>query len=253
MEEKMNINQAEKLTGVSKRNIRFYEKEGLFIPERDEVSGYRKYGENEIRKIKFIKMLRMLDMPLEEIRKVLEEQETLGQAVSIQQERLKKIWIRDYKKIAKQNKDREFTFMPEGFVGTPSEFSMELFAYAEKENLDIVLKKESMYPEFTLNGILYEAERTYFNVGGIPAAMIRCYRKDGEVKGEGISEKRRKMLWILQKYWPVYLLLFFAAAWILYAFYKKRSLEDLVAEIGVMGLLAAGIFRYYYLHYNEKV
>ena len=34
MEKKMNINQAEKLTGVSKRNIRFYENEGLVQPHR---------------------------------------------------------------------------------------------------------------------------------------------------------------------------------------------------------------------------
>ena len=34
MDKKVNINQVEQLTGVSKRNIRFYEKEGLLTPER---------------------------------------------------------------------------------------------------------------------------------------------------------------------------------------------------------------------------
>ena len=65
MKEKININQVEKLTGVSKRNIRFYEKEGLLLPKRNSENGYRVYDETEIWRIKVIKMLRMLDMPLE--------------------------------------------------------------------------------------------------------------------------------------------------------------------------------------------
>ena len=71
MRENMNINQVEKITGVSKRNIRFYEKEGLILPKRNNENGYRVYDEYDIWRIKVVKMLRMLDMPLEEIKKVL--------------------------------------------------------------------------------------------------------------------------------------------------------------------------------------
>ena len=42
MNENLSINQVEKMTGVSKRNIRFYEKEGLLLPKRNEENGYKK-------------------------------------------------------------------------------------------------------------------------------------------------------------------------------------------------------------------
>ena len=48
MKEKININQVEKLTGVSKRNIRFYEKEGLLFPKRNSENGYRVYDETDM-------------------------------------------------------------------------------------------------------------------------------------------------------------------------------------------------------------
>ena len=85
---KININEVEQLTGVSKRNIRFYEKEGLIVPERNEVNGYREYVEDDVRRIKVIRMLRMLDMPLEEIRSVFDNACSLEVAVSEQKKRL---------------------------------------------------------------------------------------------------------------------------------------------------------------------
>lgn len=88
MTEKININQVEQLTGVSKRNIRFYEKEGLIQPERNEVNGYREYGEEDVRNIKIIRMLRMLDMPLEEIKSLLANKNSLDVAVAEQKKRL---------------------------------------------------------------------------------------------------------------------------------------------------------------------
>ncbi len=88
MENKININQVEKMTNVSKRNLRFYEKEGLLSPERNEKNGYRVYGEKDIWTIKVIKMFRMLDMPLDEIKDVLENEQTLEQALSNQKLRL---------------------------------------------------------------------------------------------------------------------------------------------------------------------
>ena len=77
MNKNLSINQVEKITGVSKRNIRFYEKEGLLLPKRNHENGYRVYDESDVWRIKVIKMLRMLDMPLEEIQSVLEEDKPL--------------------------------------------------------------------------------------------------------------------------------------------------------------------------------
>ena len=64
----MKINEAEQLVGITRRNIRFYEKEGLLAPGRDSSNGYRSYTEEDVNVLLQIKLLRKLDLPLEEIR-----------------------------------------------------------------------------------------------------------------------------------------------------------------------------------------
>lgn len=66
----MKINEVEQLVGITKRNIRFYEKEGLISPGRNSENGYREYGEEEVEILRQIKLLRKLDVPLEEIRRI---------------------------------------------------------------------------------------------------------------------------------------------------------------------------------------
>ena len=67
----MNVKEAEKVSGISGQNIRYYEKEGLITPKRNPVNSYRDYDEENIRSLKIIRMLRMLDMPIEQIRLIL--------------------------------------------------------------------------------------------------------------------------------------------------------------------------------------
>ena len=66
----MKINEVENLVGITRRNIRFYEAEGLLIPARNSQNGYREYGETEVETLKRIKLLRKLGVPLEEIRRM---------------------------------------------------------------------------------------------------------------------------------------------------------------------------------------
>lgn len=66
----MKINEVENLVGVTRRNIRFYEKEGLLAPARNSQNGYREYGEREVEALKKIKLLRKLGVPLDEIRRL---------------------------------------------------------------------------------------------------------------------------------------------------------------------------------------
>ena len=68
----MNIKEAEKLSGVSSRNIRFYEQKGLIKPRRNTENDYREYSEEEIQRLKLIRALRMVDMPMDQIRKVID-------------------------------------------------------------------------------------------------------------------------------------------------------------------------------------
>ena len=55
----MKINELEKMLNISRANIRFYEKEGLLNPERND-NGYREYEENEIAILKKIIVYRKL-------------------------------------------------------------------------------------------------------------------------------------------------------------------------------------------------
>lgn len=85
----MNIKQAAEHSGVSSRNIRYYEQAGLLHPARDPENDYRTYTEKEIRTLKLIRALRMLDMPLEEIRAILQGHLTLPEAAARQEVRLR--------------------------------------------------------------------------------------------------------------------------------------------------------------------
>lgn len=68
----------EALVGITKKNIRFYEAEGLLTPRRNSENGYRDYGEAEVETLRRIKLLRKLGVPLEEIRNMQRGTHTVG-------------------------------------------------------------------------------------------------------------------------------------------------------------------------------
>ena len=74
----MKINEVEALVGITKKNIRFYEAEGLLAPHRNSENGYRDYGEAEVDALRRIKLLRKLGVPLEEIRRMQSGGHTVG-------------------------------------------------------------------------------------------------------------------------------------------------------------------------------
>ena len=84
----MKINEVEAAVGVTKKNIRFYEEEGLISPRREPGNGYRSYSEADVERLRRIKLLRKLDVPLAEIRQMLEGECTLADGMTRQLERL---------------------------------------------------------------------------------------------------------------------------------------------------------------------
>ena len=66
----MKIHEVETLVGITKKNIRFYEQEGLLNPSRNQENGYRDYCDEDVRTLQQIKLLRKLGLPLEEIRRL---------------------------------------------------------------------------------------------------------------------------------------------------------------------------------------
>lgn len=85
-----NIKEAEEQTGISRANIRYYEKMGLLQPKRNEKNGYREYRPEDIKRILQIKILRKLDVPIEEIKDTFDRPEMLGKVIQKQKERLEK-------------------------------------------------------------------------------------------------------------------------------------------------------------------
>ena len=73
----------EDLVGITKKNIRFYEKEGLLTPGRELENSYRDYTEDDLRRLRVIKLLRKLDMPISAISDVLEERLSLHEALHL--------------------------------------------------------------------------------------------------------------------------------------------------------------------------
>ena len=77
----MDIRQIEEASGMTRANIRFYEKEGLLTPER-RSNGYRDYSQADVETLKKIKLLRRLELPVETIRRVQQGKEPLSAALA---------------------------------------------------------------------------------------------------------------------------------------------------------------------------
>jgi DNA-binding transcriptional MerR regulator len=291
----MNIKAAEELSGVSRQNIRFYEREGLLNPDRNPENDYREYRQEHIETLKMIRVMRMLDMPLDQIKLVLEGSISPAKAAKEQRQKLKaqqeqlsaairfceewsafqtmeavnvdemisrmessenvqgllQKWVEDYRKVVLAEEKKLFTFIPDQAVTDPREFTEALFAYAEKNSLNLVITKESMYPEFTIDGIEYTAERVYNAVRGIPVATIRCKVKYPEDFEPDVPENRKKLMKLLNLGW--WLIPAVAVIFIVLAGRNVSSpLERWLMGLGVAAITAVGLYRTWLFHFNEK-
>ena len=239
----MNIKQASEQSGVSAPNIRFYEKEGLLTPARRQGNDYRDYTAGDVRTLKLIRMLRMLDMPLPTIKAVLRGEQPLQQALQAQQTVLEQQaahlaaamqfcadlarqrpqaetldvdacltrmekpavqgafcsgWLQDYRTLAQVQHQRHFSFIPEGSINTPQEFTAALQTYAKANGMQFSLEKEGMYPEFSLDGIPYKAYR----VSGKYRDQINCDAVCPEQLDPGLPPRRQGLLQLVRVVLP---------------------------------------------------
>ena len=84
----MTIAEVEERTGLTRSNIRFYEKEGLLKPSREKSSGYRNYSEEDVDCIQKIAFLRTLGISVEDIGKIISGKLSLYQTVERQSKKL---------------------------------------------------------------------------------------------------------------------------------------------------------------------
>lgn len=290
----MNIKTAEERSGVSRQNIRFYEREGLLTPDRNPENDYREYTEEHIEILKRIRILRMVDMPLDQIKLVLEGKLTPADAAETQKQRLKQRqeelaaairfceewtripsldaldsdqmlqameaqenkdslfhkWQEDYRKVVLAEREKVFTFIPEEPVTNPGEFTMALFAYANANGLDMVITKEGMYPEFTINGIEYVAERFYTTLSRIPVASIRCSVKYPEDFEPEVEPRRKKLMKVLRFGWVLIPIALLVA--VLGRVGMLQSWEGWVLLLCFCVMIVINVFRMWLMHYNHK-
>lgn len=84
----MFINEVEHIVGLSKKSIRYYEENGLLTPKRNGHNDYRMYDEEDIKKLKIIKFLRELDVPIRDLKALNENTLTLQECMK---DRIQKI------------------------------------------------------------------------------------------------------------------------------------------------------------------
>ncbi|WP_018699881.1 MerR family transcriptional regulator [Amorphus coralli] len=72
MPERYSIGQLARLSGCKAETIRYYERIRLIPPPQRAASGYRTYGEDDVRRLRFVRHGRELGFPLDAIRALLD-------------------------------------------------------------------------------------------------------------------------------------------------------------------------------------
>ncbi len=220
----MRIKEVEELTGITSKNIRFYEKEGLISPKRSE-NGYRDYSNEDIEILKSIKLYRKLDISLEDIKlmqkNILSVDKCMDKYYKFMQEKIKElnaarkiceeikveyqggydINIEKYLDKISSNEAKGCKFVNIAYdfitkargcipsatiffepiepITNEREFTDELFKYADKEKLNLVILKEGMRPIVTINGVKHVAVLEIPRMINIPLLPIFCAQSYG--------------------------------------------------------------------------
>lgn len=85
----MKIKQVEELVGITKKNIRFYEEQGLLEVKRAE-NGYREYGLKDVERLQQIRLLRKLSIPIEDMRQMFGGEKSLRSCLEYQIEEMER-------------------------------------------------------------------------------------------------------------------------------------------------------------------
>lgn len=86
----MTIKEVEEALGITRANVRFYEKEGLIAPKRNPLNDYRDYSREDVEALRRILYLRSLDVPIEKIRKLMQREENLCEVLRERKQELEK-------------------------------------------------------------------------------------------------------------------------------------------------------------------
>jgi len=79
----MQIKEVEKITGITSKNIRFYEKQGLLSPDRDSKNLYRGFSNEDVKRLKEIKLLRKFGVGLKDIKRIQDGSLSFSECMSM--------------------------------------------------------------------------------------------------------------------------------------------------------------------------
>ena len=272
----MNAKQAEQVTGISRRNLRFYEQQGLIHPARNPDNDYREYSDADLSVLKKIRALRMLDVTLEDIDAVLNHTKTLKQVMAAQEEKLTQkqaelktaigfcrelqktepdldellrrmdapavqgslfdSWKNDYRKVAAAEGKKHFSFTPADAITTPQEFTAALCQFANEQSLNLVITKEGLEPEFEIDGIAYRAQRIYRRMGPCPVLVVRCTALYPEQLETDVTGFQGKCMKLLHNWWWV---LLFAVIWFPRAIGADKPGEVLLVGVVLLVVISS--------------
>ena len=77
------------MLNVTKKTLIYYENEGLVKPARDS-NNYRNYSQEDISRIKFILLLREMDVNIEEIKQIINEKKSIRDILESKKDMIKK-------------------------------------------------------------------------------------------------------------------------------------------------------------------
>ena len=78
----MKTNEVEKLLGITKHTLRYYEKEDLVHPDKDD-NGYRNYSDEDIQTLQLVKFLRNIDISIDDIKGIIQGDITFKECLEI--------------------------------------------------------------------------------------------------------------------------------------------------------------------------
>lgn len=160
----MLINEVEHVVGLSKKSIRYYEEEGLINPKRKNENDYRVYSDEEIKKLKVIKFLRELGVPIRELKLLNDNKMTLQECM---QDRLNKITAEEEKFIKVKNMCLEISKSNDSYA------DIDITKYFEEVNIlnkegftmrDIKTNKSKKIKEAIISSIIFSAFPLSFTI-----------------------------------------------------------------------------------------
>lgn len=145
----MNIKEVSIIVDISPQNIRYYEKVNLIQPYHNPINQYREYTEADIERLKQIKLLRSLEVPIETIQQLYQEKTDLATILSNQMEHLQNQAQQLDQRIAicqsllTHQKEEFSDIVSESLQSLPNDSSSSWFKQMQQDYLN-ALKLENM-------------------------------------------------------------------------------------------------------------